>query len=233
MAALEDRSKDQKNRKHQHQMWPGKENSIPSGKRNSRGWCFFFEKKKCIICSICLLVPWVAGKSQFLSGSNSFKKETIELDGSSKWPLRAVTTPRAKQNPVAHSSIARHFFKRYKDQEERDREEMAIKMNIAYIVVKEELPFSKCEGLVSPQKKNGLEINMTYANDQSRAKMVSVVVNMYKDQLTDEFRRTNYISVMADCKTDTGGLKNETMYAHFIREGRPVNRLVAQKAREE
>lgn len=45
MAALEDRSKDQKNRKHQHQMWPGKENSIPSGKRNSRGWCFFFEKK--------------------------------------------------------------------------------------------------------------------------------------------------------------------------------------------
>ena len=152
MAALEDRSKDQKNRKHQHQMWPGKENSIPSGKRNSRGWCFFL-KKKCMICSICLLVPWVAGKSQFLSGSNSFKKETIELDGSGKWPLRAVTTPRAKQNPVAHSSIARHFFKRYKDQEERDREEMAIKMNIAYIVVKEELPFSKCEGLVSPLKK--------------------------------------------------------------------------------
>ena len=60
-----------------------------------------------------------------------------------------------------------------------------------------------------PPKKNGLEINMTYANDQSRAKMVSVVVNMYKDQLTDEFRRTNYISVMADCKTDTGGLKND------------------------
>ena len=114
---------------------------------------FFFEKKKCIICSICLVVPWVAGKSQFLSGSNTFKKETIELDGSSKWPLRAVTTPRTKQNPVAHSSIARHFFKRYKDQEERDREEMAIKMNIAYIVAKEELPFSKCEGLVSPLKK--------------------------------------------------------------------------------
>ena len=83
-----------------------------------------------------------------------------------------------------------------------------------------------------PPKKNGLEINMTYANDQSRAKMVSVVVNMYKDQLTDEFRRTNYISVMADYKTDTGGLKNEIVYAHFIREGRPVNHLVRQKAVE-
>lgn len=183
-------------------------------------------------CSICLQVPWVAGKSQFLSGSNSFKKETIELHGSSKWPLRAVTAIRAKQNPVAHSSIARRFFNRQKDQEERDREEMGIKMNIAYIVVKEELPFSKCQGLVSPPKKSGLEINMTYANDKSRAKMVSVVGNVYKDQLTDEFRRTNYISVMADCKTDTGGLKNETVYAHFIRDGRPVNRLVGQKAVE-
>lgn len=109
---------------------------------------------------------------------------------------------------------------------------MAIKMNTAYIVEKEELPFSKCEGLISPPKKNGLEINMTYANDQSRAKMVSVVGNVYKDQLTDEFRRTNYISVIADCKTDTGGLKNKTMYTHFIRDGRPVNRLVGQKAVE-
>ena len=39
MAALEDCSKAQENRKHQHQMWPRKENSIPSEKTNSRGWC--------------------------------------------------------------------------------------------------------------------------------------------------------------------------------------------------
>lgn len=100
---------------------------------------------------------------------------------------------------------------------------MAINMNTAYIVVKESLLFRKCEGL---------EINMTYANDKSRAKMVSVVGDVYKDQLTDEVRKTNYISVMADCKTDTGGLKNETMYAHFIRDGRLVNRLVGHKAVE-
>lgn len=116
-------------------------------------WLVFLEENNCMTCSICLQVPWVAGKSQFLSGSNSFKKETIELHGSSKWLLRAVTALRAKQNPVGHSSIARRFFKRQKDQEERDREEMAIKMNTAYIVEKEELPFSKCEGLISPPQK--------------------------------------------------------------------------------
>ena len=93
-------------------------------------------------CSICLQVPWVAGKSQFLSGSNSFKKETIQLHGSSNGHIRAMTALRAKQNPVAHSSIARSFAKGQRDQEERDQKEIVIKMNTAYFVAKEELPFS-------------------------------------------------------------------------------------------
>ena len=62
--------------------------------------------------------------------------------------------------------------------------------------------------------------------------MVSVIGNVYKDLLTDEITRTNYISVMADGATDTGGLENETVYARFIRDGRPVNRLVGHRAVE-
>lgn len=143
-----------------------------------------------------------------------------------------MTALRAKQNPVAQSSIAKSFSKGQKDQEERDRKEMTIKMNTAYFVAKEELPFSKYEGLLSLQKKNGLEINMTYANDKSCAKMVSVIGNVYKDQLTDEVTRTNYISVMADGATDAGGLENETVYTHFIRDGKQLNRLVGHKAVE-
>lgn len=109
---------------------------------------------------------------------------------------------------------------------------MTIKMNTAYFVAKEELPFSKYEGLLSLQKKNGLEINMTYANDKSCAKMVLVIGNVYQDQFTDEVTRTNYISVMADGTTDAGGLENETVYTRFIRDGKPINRLVGHKVVE-
>ena len=183
-------------------------------------------------CSICLQAPEVAGKSQFISGLKSFKKETIQIHGSSNGHFRAMTAVLAKQNPVSQSSIARRFSKGQKEQEERDRKEITTKMNLAYFIAKEELPFSKYEGLLSLQKKNGLEINMTYAKDKSCTKMVSVIGNVFKDDLTDEITRANYISVMADGATDAGGLENETMYALLIHDGRPVNRSVGHKTVE-
>ena len=195
---------------HQQQMWATKENSSKSGKEEFP-WLIFSEENNSITCSICLQAPEVAGKSQFISGSNSFKKETIQIHGSSNGHFRAMTAAQAKQNPVSQSSIARSFSKGQKEQEEQDRKEMTIKMNTAYFIAKEELPFSKYKGLLSLQKKNGLEINMTYANDRSCAKLVSVIGNVFKDDLTDEVTRANYINVMADGATDAGGLENETM----------------------
>ena len=65
--------------------------------------------------------------------------------------------------------------------------------------------------VLSLQKKNGLEINMTYANDTLCVKMESVIRNVFKHDLTDDVTRANYISVMADATTDAGGLENETV----------------------
>ena len=78
----------------------------------------FLEKNNSMTCSICLQAPEVAGKSQFISGSNSCKKETIQIHGSSNGHLRAMTAVRAKKNPVSQSSIARSFSKGQKEQEE-------------------------------------------------------------------------------------------------------------------
>lgn len=46
---------------------------------------------------------------------------------------------------------------------------MEIKLNTAYFVAKEELFFSKFEGLLSLQRKNELSINFTSANKKSCA----------------------------------------------------------------
>ena len=50
-----------------------------------------------------------------------------------------------------------------------------MKMTTAYFIAKEELPFSKFPGLINLQKKNGLQISSTYANDKSCAETVSVL----------------------------------------------------------
>ena len=50
----------------------------------------FLEKNNSMTCSICLQAPEVAGKSQFISGLNSVKKETIQIHGSSNGHFRAM-----------------------------------------------------------------------------------------------------------------------------------------------
>lgn len=41
--------------------------------------------------------------------------------------------------------------------------------------------------------------------------MVSAIGNVFKDDLTDELTRVNYISVMANSVTVAGGLESETV----------------------
>ena len=181
----------------------------------------YSEQDNSMTCCICLEAPaGVAGKSQFISGCNSFKKETNQIHGTSNGHLRALTAVQAKCESVSQSSIAKSFWKGTKDKEERDRREMAGKLNTAYFLAKEELPFSKFEGLLALQGKNGVEINSTYSNDKSCSEMVSVIGKVCKDQLTKEVTETNYISVMADGATDVGRVENETVYCCFLRDGR-------------
>lgn len=107
-----------------------------------------------------------------------------------------------------------------------------MKMTTAYFIAKEELPFSKFPGLINLQKKNGLQISSTYANDKSCAEMVSVLGKVFKEQTVSEVNQSNYISVIADGATDAGGLENETVFCRYLKDGQPVNRLIGHKAVE-
>ena len=146
--------------------------------------------------------------------------------------LHAQTAVPAMQKPVRETFIAQSFSKGRKDDEERDQREVAVKMTTAYFIAKEELPFSKFQGLINLQKKNGLEILSTYANDKSCAEMVSVLGKVFKERTTAEINQCKYISVMADGATDQGGLENETVFCRYLQDGRPVNRLIGNKAVE-
>lgn len=62
-------------------------------------------------------------------------------------------------------------------------------MNIttAYFLAKEELPFSKFQGLINLHRKNDLDMS-TYANEKSCAEMVSVVENILKEKTAQEIQ---------------------------------------------
>lgn len=195
-------------------------------------WLTVREEDQALLCSLCCNAPEVAGKSQFLTGCASTKKETMQKHAASNGHIRAQAAVLAKQKPIRETAIAQSLAKGRKDQEEKDRREVAVKMTTAFYLAKEELPFSKFQGLIELQKKNGLEVTSTYANNKTCGEMVSVLGKMFKEETVREINQNNYISVMADGATDAGGLENETVFCHYVQDGHPVNRLISHKAVE-
>lgn len=195
-------------------------------------WLSVREEDQALLCSVCCEAPHTAGKTQFLTGCTSTKKETMQKHAASNGHLRAQAAVLAKQKPVRETAIAQSLAKGKKEQEDRDRREVAVKITTAYFLAKEEIPFSKFQGLIYLQKKNGLELTSTYANNKTCVEMVSVLGKLFKEETTRDINKSNYISVMADGATDAGGLENETVFCRYVLDGCPVNRLIGHKAVE-
>ena len=61
-----------------------------------------------------------------------------------------------------------------------EQKEMMVKFNTAYNIAKEELPFTKFKSMITLMKKNGLDVNPTYANDTACAQFVGVTSKQIK-----------------------------------------------------
>ena len=109
---------------------------------------------------------------------------------------------------------------------------MTIKINTAYFVAKEELPFTKYKGLVQLQKKNGLEVGVTYANDTKCAEMTGVIGKLLADDVSKKLKEAHFISVLIDGASDVSGIENETIHCKMVQNGRAVTRLIGHKAVE-
>ena len=126
---------------------------------------------------------------------------------------------------MENSTIAQSFQKGEKASEEKNRKDVAAKINTAYLIAKEELPFSKFEPILALQRKNGLEISLTYRNDKGCNNFVSLVSSVITEQLANEIN----VSVMIDGATDASGKENKTVHCRFVKDGVPTNRLVGHK----
>ena len=103
------------------------------------------------------------------------------------------------------------------------------KINVAYCVAKEELPFTKFRPLIVLCKKNGADITPSYDNHGRCAEMISTIANVMKSSLVEDIRSSRYVSVMIDGDTDSSNKECEMVYVRIIQDGKPTNRLVGQQ----
>ena len=78
-----------------------------------------------------------------------------------------------------------------------------VKVNTAYCIATEEMPFTKMRSLVLLQKNNGLDISPTYDNNVRCAELVSTIGKDLQDSAASKVKECPYISIMTNNKKVT------------------------------
>ena len=179
----------------------GKRKFLPQWKDE---FVVYHEDKKMMTCRICCTTPQIAGKTDFVAGCRTLKKETLGKHNVAGGHLRARDAGIARQKPAKDSQIAQSLEKGRQDSNERAQKEVEMKINMAYFIAKEELPFSKFAPIVSLQKKNGLAINPIYANSRSCTKLINIISEVFQKELADVLNGKKFMSIIIDGTTDAG-----------------------------
>ncbi|XP_071953114.1 zinc finger protein 862-like [Antedon mediterranea] len=166
-----------------------------------------------------------AGKKSTLATGvqGRFKRETLTLHSRSK-SHQACRDNWLRRQQKQPSQLQRAFLQSQKTK----LLEVKKKMNIAYFIAKEELPFTKFGPLVTLHHKNGAEITPTYANHQVCAQLIGVIADSMKERFANDVDKQRYISILIDGDTDISVKECEILYVRMLENGLPVNRLVGQ-----
>lgn len=104
--------------------------------------------------------------------------------------------------------------------------ELKIKVNAAYMIAVEEIPFTKFSSQIVLMKKNGMGVSKTYDNDTACAEFIGCIADELKSSVLEEALKANYISLIADCGTDVSGKDNVIVYCKHLSDGAVVTQLV-------
>lgn len=176
----------------------------------------------CIYCRECSKSMPGSGSSDFAVSSTTFRIETLKKHNKSKKHIlcrdrcvagKAAPLPAAFQRQAVANKTS-------------ENSELMIKFNTAYNIAKEELPFTKFKSLITLMKKNGMDVNPTYANDTACAQFIGVIADTLKKQTSKQIAESVYMSFMIDGDTDISTKECEIVYCRILRNGRPVNILI-------
>uniref|UniRef100_A0A3B1J4P0 TTF-type domain-containing protein n=1 Tax=Astyanax mexicanus TaxID=7994 RepID=A0A3B1J4P0_ASTMX len=189
-------------------------------------WLRYDSIKKTMYCEFCSKASRdIAGNTDFVTGTNHFKKETVKKHGDSRKHKNARDWFIAKRAPT-ETPLARAVTRACDKTAEKEIKELKMKFNTAYMIAREELPFTKFTSQVLLMRKNGLDVSKTYDNNTACAEFIGCIADDVKAQTVKEAQKAKYISVITDCGTDVSGRDNVIAYCRHVSGGLPMNRLV-------
>ena len=147
---------------------------------NDFDWLEYDGEEDNMTCKFCIERPQLAGKTDFVTGSRSFKRENLTTHGKSGRHVKCRDSVLGSIL-VGTRTIPSTFEAQETRQESANVYETKVKINTAYCIAKEEMPFTRMKPLILLQKKNGLDISPTYDNDVRCAELVSTIAKDLQD----------------------------------------------------
>lgn len=175
----------------------------------------------CVHCKAC--GTEIAGNSAFATESTHFKRESLTKHGDSAKHKKSRDKCVATKNS---GSIGQAFIRQHAAGHSAQEAELNIKFNTAYTIAKEELAFTKFKPMLLLMKKNGIDINMTYANDKSCANIIGVIADTIREHTAAKVSSAQYMSFIIDGDTDVSVKECEIVYVRILVDGQPTNILV-------
>ena len=142
------------------------------------------------------------------------------LNTSASCSSKATTQQKALPEVFARQETAQHADL---------QRELEVKINVAFLIAKEELPFTKYRPLLLLHKKYGVSISPTYDNDVKCAEFISSICESMKSDLCDLLASRKYMLLIIDGDTDISVKECKIAYVRVLENDKPVNRLLGQQ----
>ncbi len=111
------------------------------------------------------------------------------------------------------TSTERTTTKRHQDAEKL--------MRTAYMVVKEHLPFTKYPSMCELQRINGLVLGENYLTNKACGRFAFSIATDITKNVYNDICDARFVSILSDGSTDKGILKEEIVYARYVKNGKP------------
>lgn len=132
-------------------------------------------------------------------------------------------------NPFTHAELytSTAIGRSMASGESEDRERVRKLMDIAYMMAKEEIAFTKFEAIAKLEIRHKVQLGHTYINELKCSEFTGIIGQVMETDFLAELKKSKYISVLSDGSTDVSNVEKELVYVTYVVDAKVKTRFMA------
>ena len=88
--------------------------------------------------------------------------------------------------------------------------------DVAYVVAREDLPFTKYPLLIELERRHGVRVGQTYATEHKCKEFTMLIGETFREAALNELKMSRYFAILMDSSTDSSVKEKELVYVLFV-----------------